>query len=136
MRVGSAGPHVKWAYIHHPTNGETTVADVIQDSGTRVNLIHPNVVQLCDLVRKQTARISFKTTAGQVFECDEWVEVTWIGKPGRSGKDMFYVAPDESPINLLVGRQFLEGNEGVFMDEHPPEPTLVNVQPKETVSDN
>jgi len=112
------------------------VVDVILDPGTRVSLIHPNLIQSCDLIRKRTARISLQTTTGQVFECDEWVEVTWIGKPGRSGKDMFYVVPDESPINLLVGRQFLEGNEGVFMDVHPAEPTLVNVLVKETVGEN
>jgi hypothetical protein len=71
-----------------------------------------------------------------VYECDEWVEVTWIGKPGRSGRHMFYVALDESPINLLVGRQFLERNDDVFMDEHPVEPTLLNVLMKETVSED
>jgi len=49
---------------------------------------------------------------------------------------MFYVALDESPINLLVGRQFLERNDDVFMDEHPVEPTLVNVLMKETVSED
>ncbi|KAI1844383.1 hypothetical protein JX265_010186 [Neoarthrinium moseri] len=126
--------HLKWAQIHNPTNSLVFDAQVIEDSGTGVNFIHPALAQACGLRIYPTAPTVHKVITGQQFRSDKWAQVEWMGKPGRLGTDWFYLAPEEAPIQLLVGRRFLKENKGVFLNEKPEvDPVLLNVQTKKTV---
>ena len=125
----------RWAQVFDATNGGAKAVSVIEDSATGVNFIHPWVVQQCNLNPQRTARIVHKVISGNTFPSDEWVEVAWIGKHGRTGVDMFYVAPDGAPIDLLVGSRFLGDNKDVFFDVRPVEAALLNVQLKVSVGE-
>jgi hypothetical protein len=127
--------HQRWAQIHNPTSSLVYDAQVIEDTGTGVNFIHPTLVSACDLQIYQTAPTVHKVITGHQFKSDKWVQVEWLGRPGRTGTDLFYVAPEEAPIGLLVGRTFLKENQDVFMSKRPePDSMLLNVESKRTVS--
>jgi hypothetical protein len=64
------------------------------------------------------------------FTSCQWVEVTWLGNGGNNGSDWFYIAPEDAPIDVLVGTQFLRDHQDVFKNRALLEPALLNVQTK------
>ena len=107
-------------------------AKAIKDSGTRVNFIHPQLATRCHLKPHPTATVEHKVLTGATFKSSQWVEVDWYGKDYKCWTAMFYIAPENAPIELLVGEDFLEDHLGLeFMDSKPePKPALLNVQTK------
>ncbi|KAK6071203.1 hypothetical protein SCUP515_08017 [Seiridium cupressi] len=125
--------HQAWAQIHSPSTSLVYDVQVIEDSGTGVNFIHPSWVENCDLQVYPTAPTVHRVMTGHQFRSDKWVQVDWLGKPGRVGSDWFYVAPEEAPIDLLVGRRFLKENQSAFPPEKlTPDSVLLNVESKKT----
>ncbi|KAM0819387.1 hypothetical protein AB5N19_05202 [Seiridium cardinale] len=125
--------HQAWAQIHSPSTSLVYDVQVIEDSGTGVNFIHPSWVENCDLQVYPTAPTVHRVMTGHQFRSDKWVQVDWLGKPGRVGSDWFYVAPEEAPIDLLVGRRFLKENQNAFPPEKlTPDSVLLNVESKKT----
>ncbi|CZR58573.1 uncharacterized protein PAC_08465 [Phialocephala subalpina] len=121
----------KSAQIHNPTNGHVEEVTVIEDSGCRVNFVHPRIARLCNLTICSVPPIQHSTLTG-IFTSDQAAEVTWLGQNGNYGTDWFYIAPENAPIELqvLVGTQFLNGHQDTFQNRALLEPALLNVQTK------
>jgi hypothetical protein len=125
----------KWAQIFNPSNSLVTDARVIEDTGTQVNFISPALAKACDLRIDPTQVTVHKVITGQQFKADKWVQVEFIGKGGKIHSESFYLAPPAAPIELLVGKQFLNRNPDAFWDGKPTaSASLLNVQAKITVS--
>jgi len=108
---------------------------VIEDTGTaKVNFISPKLVETCHLEQRGTAPIAHMVMTGDIFRSDQFVQVKFFGKDYRviDQAEIFYVAPEGSPIDLLVGKYFLDRNPSFkFMDSEPnPDRAFVNVQMK------
>lgn len=121
----------KSAQIHNPTNADVEEVTVIEDSGCRVNFVHPRIARLCKLTICSVPPIQHVTMTGS-FISDQATELTWLGKKGKYGTDWFYIAPDNAPMELqmLVGTQFLNDNPDAFDSRGLLEPALLTVQSK------
>lgn len=124
----------KWGQILDPTTALVRDVRVEEDDGSRVNFVAPGVVDACNLDRHPMKTMTFVGVSGVPFTANEWVELRWLGRGVAQGKDVFYIAPQTTPIDLLVGKDFLKGNPDVFMTEKPTEPAFLNVQKRMTVS--
>ncbi|ORY62309.1 uncharacterized protein BCR38DRAFT_517693 [Pseudomassariella vexata] len=123
----------KWTRIHNPTNSLVHYAQVIEDSGSGVNFIHPSLAKRCDLHVYPTAITTYQVITGHQFMSDKWVQVELLGKPGMICTDWFYLSPEDAPIELLVGRRFMRENEKFFLNQKPQsDPVLLNVQSKKS----
>ncbi|KAH8676042.1 hypothetical protein BX600DRAFT_193846 [Xylariales sp. PMI_506] len=128
--------HLRWARVHNPWTDQVYDVEVTEDTGTGVNFINPKLARDWDLEVYTTAPTFYQLITGSQFKADKWVEVQWIGKQGKTGSDWFYLVPEGTPIQLLVGRRFLKEHNDVFMKEKPEsEPVLVNVQSKKKKSE-
>lgn len=108
---------------------------MIEDTGTaKVNFISPKLVETCHLEQRETAPIAHMVMTGHIFKSDQFVQVKFFGEDYRviDPAEIFYVAPEGAPIDLLVGKYFLDRNPGFkFMDSEPnPDGAFVNVQLK------
>lgn len=92
---------------------------VIEDSGSTNNWISRTQIELFGLSPKRGHKISSVTLTGEEFFSDKYVDVSWIGRNSRQGTDRFYVAPEKTPIDMLVGNDFTKKYPGVFMDQEP-----------------
>jgi hypothetical protein len=107
---------------------------VIEDSGCQVNFISRPLIRTCNLKPDYISPRYFATLMG-TFTSDQWCDVTWLGKSGNKGCDMFYIAPEGAPIEVLVGTQFSRDHPDVF-DRMLPEPAFLNVQGKMKASNS
>lgn len=108
---------------------------VCEDTGSSVNFISPSIVDACNLNRYETKSRAFEGVAGVAFTVNEFVKPRWLGHGLIQGIGIFYIAPKATPIELLVGRDFLRDNVDVFMSEKPTKPAYLNVPKKMTVSE-
>lgn len=111
------GVSVKWFYV--ATNGGTESVQVIEDSGSTNNWISRTQIELFGLSPKRGPRISSMTLTGEEFFSDKYVDVSWIGRNSCQGTDRFYIAPEKTPIDMLVGHNFTKKYPGVFTDQEP-----------------
>jgi len=119
----------KSAQIHDPTTGQVKEVTVIEDSACRVNFISPGLARVCNLTAYSSPPITHATMTTQ-FTSSQRTEVTWLGKNNKNGSDWFYIAPENAPIEVLVGTEFMRDHPGVFESRALLEPALLNVQVK------
>jgi hypothetical protein len=105
------------------------VVEVIEDTACRVNFISPKMARLCGLASYPASPIQNATLMGN-FISHQWTEVTWSGKNYKNNNSMFYIAPEDAPIDLLVGTEFLRDYPDAFANRPRIEPALLNVQTK------
>lgn len=116
---------VKWCYV--TTNKGTEKVQVIEDSGSVDNWISNAQRERFGLVAKRGQKIIGITITGEEFASDEYVDVPWEGKASYKGIERFSIAPEKTPIDMLVGQEFIEKFPGVFMDQEPT-PQLLTLQ--------
>lgn len=80
---------------------------IIEDSGSEKNWISRAQIERFGLSPKRGAVITGMTLTGEQFVSDTYVELSWKGKGSNRGKDRFYVAPEKTPIDMLVGHEFM-----------------------------
>ena len=132
-QVGIGGE--RWAQVINPYSGTLHDVRVTVDTGTTVNWILPRLVKEYDLVPTRTSDVSiFQDFRGNEFQCDSFVDVTWIGQSEKSRRTRFCIAPVGSPIELAVCEDFIKeyGVDSLFR-EKPTKPVLVMAQKKMTV---
>ena len=105
------------------------VVSVIEDTACRVNFISPKMARLCSLTSWETESINHTTLMGN-FTTRLWAEVNWSGKIHKNQRTWFYIAPENAPIDLLVGTEFLRLYPDAFANRPSIEPALLNVQTK------
>jgi hypothetical protein len=108
---------------------------VIEDTGTGVNFISPAIARDCNLKIRRTKPIIHEGITGERFTATELVEATWFGRDKIQDTGIFYLAPKATPIELLVGNDFLTKYPDVFMSSKPINPAMLNVPKKMTVSE-
>lgn len=113
------GIKIKSFYVATKKGGREPV-QVIEDSGSAYNWISREQMELFGLNCKRGSEISSITLTGEKFSADKYVDVSWIGRNSRKGTDRFYIAPEKTPIDMVVGCGFTEKHPGVFMDQEPP----------------
>lgn len=119
------GIRVKWCYV--TTDEGTEKVRVIEDSGSANNWISSVQMRRFGLHAKRGYKISGITLTGEEFSSDEYVDVPWVGKASHKGTERFFIAPEKTPIELLVGEMFIKKHPEVFMDQEPM-PQLVTLQ--------
>lgn len=87
------------------------------------------MAELCHLIVYPTQKIENATLMG-CFISDQWTEVNWVGTNGNTGSDWFYIAPEDAPIQLLVGTRFLRDHPNVFVSQALAKPAFLSVQKK------
>lgn len=128
------GVRVKWCYV--ATNEGVELVQVVEDSGSANNWISRNQIERFGLSAKRGNVITSKTLTGEEFSSDRYVDVSWKGKGSHQGTDRFYVAPEKTPIHMLVGHDFTVKYPRAFMDHEPPPstPQLLTLQSRVKVS--
>lgn len=124
------GVRVKWCHVL--TDEGTELVQVIEDSGSANNWISRAQIERFGLGTKRGNKITSKTLTGEEFSSDKYVDVVWRGKDSHHRKDRFYVAPEKTPINFLVGNGFAAKYSKMLMDQEPPpsHPQLLTLQSK------
>ncbi|EPE26348.1 hypothetical protein GLAREA_02260 [Glarea lozoyensis ATCC 20868] len=117
----------KSAQILDPTENKTISVTVIEDTGCGISFISPEVARLCHLTEFSTTAIESRTLMGN-FVSNLWADVNWMGSDNNHGRDWFYIAPDNAPIEVLVGTKFMDAHPHVFKDRAQLEPGFLNVQ--------
>lgn len=123
---------MKWCYI--VTNEGKESVRVIEDSGSANNWISRAQIERFGLSAKRGPMITGMTLTGDKFFSERYVEVFWKGKGSYKGKDRFYLAPEKTPIDMLVGNDFIMKYPGVFMEHEPSAPQLLTIQSRVKVS--
>ena len=67
-----------------------------------------------------------------IFTSSQGAFVTWVGKNGKRGSDLFYIAPESTPSNIqmAVGTQFMNDHPNAFKESRLLEPALLTVGAK------
>lgn len=129
----SGSMQYKVAQIHDPTKNQMNSVNVIEDTACGKNFISPGVAKRCNLTVFSATPIINQTLMGN-FTSNQWTEVTWVGSSGNNGRDWFYVAPEQAPIEVLVGIEFMKDHPDAFKDMAQLEPAFLNVQSQVKVS--
>lgn len=94
------------------------------DTGTRVNWIHPDLIKRCKLDREDCKTEMFEDFQGNPFKVKEQVWFTWVGrKDDKTYSGVFYPAPRKSRIDVVLGDDFVKAN-GRSQDVCAPERRL------------
>ncbi|ROV95997.1 hypothetical protein VMCG_07983 [Cytospora schulzeri] len=127
------GLRTKWSWLRSPNGGDWLAVEVIEDSGSTTDFISRSQIKHLKLEAEIDDPILLRTITGQIFTVNEYVEVLWSGKDLKERRGRFWVAPTETPIQMLVGRNFTKEYPEVLMDERPessPQGMLLTMQVK------
>lgn len=129
---------IRWAQVMNPNTGIAQDVPVNEDTGTNVNWISPKLVQVCGLkVLKAPPNTGFLDFGGEKHQPKELVKIPLAGKMSKTAHTEFFVAPVNSPINLIVGNRFIQtfGHpHNVFLDKPVgPGSALIMFQQRVTV---
>ncbi|KAI1342728.1 hypothetical protein F5Y15DRAFT_412412 [Xylariaceae sp. FL0016] len=84
---------------------------VKDDTGTPVNWIHPDLARRFSLKVEKCDRQRFEDFKGNTFKAESCVYFTWFGKSkekdNASYYGAFYIAPERSSIDMLLGEEFV-----------------------------
>jgi hypothetical protein len=119
------GVRIKWCLV--VTSEGTAKVRVIEDSGSANNWISNVERKRLGYESKRGYKITGTTLTGEEFSSEEYVDLSWVGKASITGVERFFIAPEKTPIDLLVGEAFLEKYPGVFMEQEPT-PQLLTLQ--------
>lgn len=107
-----------------------------EDTGTNVNWISQQLVNDCNFqlldAPQNTGFLDFK---GDTYTPEKLVRIPWAGKMAKTEHTEFFVAPENSPIDLVIGNVFIKSfghSHTVFLDE-PVGKALIMVQKRVTV---
>lgn len=92
---------------------------VIEHSGLTNNWISNEQVKQVGLKSNRCSKVTDKMLTGMELSSEEYVDVPWVGKHSFRGITRFFVLPGHAPIQMLVGRQFIEKYPGTLMDQNP-----------------
>ena len=103
------------------------------DSGTEENWVHPKIVRRFGFPVKKGLAIIYITCSGHRMPSEATVKATWsVEGSGQTNDNIFRVAPEEAPFEVLLGRSLQESEEiGYFSKSKA---IQVLVAEKETVS--
>lgn len=132
MEMLFRGVRVKWCYVS--TDVGTELVEVVEDSGSSYNWISRAQIERFGLSTKKGRTVTCMTLTGERFTSHRFVEVSWRGKDQFEGKDIFYEAPENSPIDMVVGNGFTTKYSEVFMEQNPSAGSFLTVQSRVTVS--
>ncbi|KAF2195700.1 hypothetical protein K469DRAFT_699290 [Zopfia rhizophila CBS 207.26] len=111
----------RYAFTVHPATSEEFYLRVHEDTATQVNWISPKAVEAYNLEAHDAIRTAgFADFTGEMYVPKKKVKITWTGKPDKSVESEFFVGPENSPFELLVGSRFIQeiGHaHKVFLDE-------------------
>lgn len=116
-----------WGTILKSKGGPYDVR-MTDDTGTPVNWIHPDLIKRCKLDRETCRTEMFKDFHGKPFKVKEYVWFTWVGRlDDKTYAGVFYPAPRESEIDVLLGDDFVKTN-GRAQDVCAPERRLKDMR--------
>jgi hypothetical protein len=108
-----------------------------EDTGSSVNWIHPKWVRKLSLDPSDVEEMhEFAGFDGSTFTPTKQVSLTLTPQRGKTLRDMFFVAPNDFPVDgVIVGTQFVMefGHIHSRFAEKKAEPMLLMVQSKTTV---
>ncbi|KAI8627654.1 hypothetical protein F5Y19DRAFT_440705 [Xylariaceae sp. FL1651] len=94
------------------------------DTGTPANWIHPDLARRCKLDLEECKHQKFEDFNGNTFKVKHIVWFTWIGKrDDRTFYGWFYIAPEKSHIDVVLGSDFVDRN-GRARDVCRPQPRV------------
>jgi hypothetical protein len=120
----------------NPNTGSIQEVKVNEDTGTDVSWISPNLVRQCDLQILPAPSEFFQDFGGKMHQPIGLVKIPITGKLNKSAYVEFYVAPENSPIGLIVGNRFIQtiGHSHTVFEEEPGS-ALIMVQQRVTVGE-
>ncbi|KAI9656057.1 MAG: hypothetical protein M1821_005118 [Bathelium mastoideum] len=153
----STDPHSQCCEIHHEQGckinhgapryagainqrtGNIECVEVIEDTGTDVNWVSPEIVRQCNFpVLEAADKRHFLDFKGDQYEARQRVKIALVGKTRKTEQTEFFVAPASFPVKgMLVGNQFINSSghpHNVFLDE--PGKVLVMLQKRTTKAED
>ncbi|KAJ4408207.1 hypothetical protein N0V82_009750 [Gnomoniopsis sp. IMI 355080] len=105
---------------------------VVEDSGAANNLISIGQIKRFGFSTSKGRIITGVTLTGEEYSSEQYVDISCIGKSSYESINRFYVAPETTPIDMLVGNDFIREHAVVLMGREPT-PQLPTVQSRVTI---
>ncbi|KAK8043320.1 hypothetical protein PG993_005750 [Apiospora rasikravindrae] len=102
-----------WGRILSQDNREPRDARFRDDTGTPVNWIHPSLARRFKLDIEQLDEgdtKSFVDFQGRRYRANQVVYFTMVGRDKKTYWDKYYIAPEKSNIDVILGEKFVNAN--------------------------
>ncbi|KAK8062014.1 hypothetical protein PG994_008380 [Apiospora phragmitis] len=102
-----------WGRILSKDNREPRDARFRDDTGTPVNWIHPSLARRFKLDIEQLDKSdteSFTDFQGKKYRANQVVYFTMVGRDKKTYWDRYYIAPEKSDIDVILGEKFVNAN--------------------------